>query len=525
MSYPNQVVYGHQFSAQPPLEQQRRSLFYPQTPEQQTSQQLPASSSAFPSSVFTPQPHHYYPQQPAAQLSNNSWSQPSIPASNIGNFEDISPAFKGKAFIYDCMVRALESLSQDGASVKDIFDHVWLNNRAFILARSRDGDTEASRRASTKNTIVNYLSTSPAFDSIGRNRWVLTGKRHGADKRGGKIARSAKRKPQNASYDDYGLTRAGPSSSSSHSSSSGSPSGSSAGNSSSSSPEIGSIPARPERATGQSRTNEAQTIHHGSSAPNANSTRSATTPLPLSNGLIQSSIQASSSATHHTHNPDVHHHQPLLARQEGPIVPALSSHAPPLNLGTSSSVPTGDSNNNNHPRRETFSYGQTVQRTASISSNSNVTSASGHATRRSFDAVPQVLPPRPPRTWHQDILVDPFATPLQTPTLAPVPKSALAAMVPPFMAPPPCQLFQIPSNTSYYETPSVSYPLHQQDSMLPPPSMTPSSSFYAPVSTMEELFAQVDSGHQQQQQVGGAGNSIPLAQQSHPHHQQHQQHH
>ncbi|KAG8894798.1 hypothetical protein FRC00_008426, partial [Tulasnella sp. 408] len=50
------------------------------------------------------------------------------------------------------------------------------------------------------NTIVNYLSTSPAFDSIGRNRWVLTGKKHGIDKRGRKPSRSTKRKPRNSSH-------------------------------------------------------------------------------------------------------------------------------------------------------------------------------------------------------------------------------------------------------------------------------------------------------------------------------------
>ncbi|KAG8948743.1 hypothetical protein FRC04_009354 [Tulasnella sp. 424] len=401
-------------------------------------------------------------------------------------------------FLGSVRSRALESLSPEGASVKEIFDNVWLHNRAFILARSREGDTEASRRSSTKNTIVNYLSTSPAFESIGRNRWVLTGKRHGADKRGGKISRASKRRPRNSSSDEHGGGSAVASASSNSPSSS-----SSAGNSSSSSPEITNLPPRRERP--------------------------ATTPLPLSNGLLQGPTQASSSSTssvlHHTHDPQSHQqHQPQHrhVRQEGPVVSSLSAHAAPLNPGTSCPETVITRDNNNHPQRESFSYGQSAQH----STNANLAPAAptGSGTRRSFDAVPQFLP-RPPRTWHQDML-DPFATPIQTPTTS--------SIIPPCAAPS-GRLFQIPSNMSYYEAPNIpdsadaapaappapaSYMTTRASAttILPPPSI---SSSFCPQSTIEELFAQVDP------QGGCAGNSIPVPQQHYPgqlhHHQHHQQ--
>ncbi|KAG8948745.1 hypothetical protein FRC04_009356 [Tulasnella sp. 424] len=392
------------------------------------------------------------------------------------------------------MVRALESLSPDGASVKEIFDNVWLHNRAFILARSREGDTEASRRASTRNTIINYLSTSPAFENIGRNRWVLTGKRHGIDKRGGRILHSTKRlgRPRNASSDDLrGANAAAPSSSTASCSSP-----SSAGNSSSSSPAISNLPD--ESAPGQ--TDESHNFHLPTSAPFPNNlmtaNRSATAPLLLSNGLTQAPTQASSSSTpsvlHYTHDPELRqHHQPqqYYQIQEGPVLSSLSSHAAPMNPGmiTTKTVVTG------HPQRETFLYGQPAHgSTTNTAGRAVLAPTTGCGRKRSFDAVPQVLPPRPPRTWHRDNL-DPFAKQIQTSTLAPAPTTTSTTTVyPPFTAPS-GRLFQIPSNTSYYEAPNV-----------------PTSA-----STVEQVFAEVD------HQGGCAGNSIAVGQQHfYNHHQQ-----
>ncbi|KAG8919738.1 hypothetical protein FRC01_001141 [Tulasnella sp. 417] len=507
-SYYNQAVYGHQFLGQfQHPAQQRRPLFYPPTPEQPPVQQVTASTSGFPSPVFaTQQPQ--YPPQLAPGLGYWLAQDSHLPAQSLGQFDDISPAFKGKAFIYDCMVRALESLSPDGASVKDIFDHVWLHNRAFILARSRDGDTEAGRRASTKNTIVNYLSTSPAFESIGRNRWVLTGKRHGADKRGGKISRSTKRRPRNSSHDDLGGGSAAvPSSSNS---------------SSASSPDIASRPVRHEVTPSS---NESQNLHLATSATLANNAivanRPATTPLPLSSGLIQGPTPASSSSTssvhhHHTHAPELNQHQPhQQANQAGPIVSALPSHAAPLNPATSGANITITSANTNHPHRESFSYGQPAHQTTTNSTTTTNAAAgaptTGGGTRRSFDAVPQVLPPRPPRTWHPDNF-DPFATPVQL--FAPVPAPAPSATSTSATCPAP-RLFQIPSNMSYYEAPSMlpptpSYVLQENNppnSHLPTPSISTSSFCPTTTPSLEQLFAQVDP------QVGCAGNSVPLVQQ------------
>ncbi|KIO21256.1 hypothetical protein M407DRAFT_29134 [Tulasnella calospora MUT 4182] len=534
--YHNQIVYGHQFSGhfQPPIQQQGRPLFYPPTPEQPPSQQVIASTSTFPSPILATQEPYYY-QQPTSGSNNWLPQQSHHPAQSLGQFDDISPAFKGKAFIYDCMVRALENLSPDGASVKEIFDHVWLHNRAFILARSRDGDTEAGRRASTKNTIVNYLSTSPAFESIGRNRWVLTGKRHGADKRGGKISRSTKRRPRNSSHDDHGGgSAAAPSSSNSSSSSP-----SSVVNSS---PDIPNRPGYHEITPGQPGFNENHNLHFATSATFANNpvvaNRPATTPLPLSNGLIQGPTQASSSSTssvsHHTHGPELHQHQPQQhARREGPIVAFLPSHAAPLEPGMSGTNTTITGVNNSHQQRESFSYGQPARRTPSTTTNATTPAPkTGGGTRRSFDAVPQVLPPLPPRTWHPDNF-DPFATPVQTPAPHPAPNPttiSTSAMIPPCTAPS-GHLFQIPSNMSYYETPSIftyetpsiptpaaptSYALQENNpssTMLPQPSI---SSSYCPPPTLEELFAQVDP------QGGCAGNSIPLVRRT-PHHLDHLQ--
>ncbi|KAG8948744.1 hypothetical protein FRC04_009355 [Tulasnella sp. 424] len=510
--------------------------------------QMVASTSAVP-------PPHYH-QQPLSVCNNLPPQKYHLPAQNLGQFDDISPALTGKAFIYDCMVRALESLSPDGASVKEIFDNVWLHNRAFILARSREGDTESSRRASTRNTIVNYLSTSPAFENIGRNRWVLTGKshgthkRHGTDTRGGKISRSTKRlgRPRNASFDDLrGANAAAPSSTASCSSPS------AAGNSSSSSPAISNLPD--ESAPGQ--TNESHNFHLPTSAPFPNNlmtaNRSATAPLPLSNGLTQASLSSTPSVFHHMRDPELHvHHRPQQhhQRQEGPIVSSLSSHAAPLDLGMISikTVVTG------HPQRENFLYGQPAHGSTNNTAGRTVPApTTGCGRKRSFEAVPQVLPPRPPRTWHPDNL-DPFVKPIQTPNLAPAPTTTSTTTIyPPFTAPS-GRLFQIPSNTSYYEAPSVpTFPpftvpsgrLFQIPSNTsyyeaasvptsarppPPPVLTsytnqehnlcatvllpPSSSCHP--STREQVFTQVD------HQGGWAGNSIPVGQQHYDNHHQQQ---
>ncbi|KAG8927579.1 hypothetical protein FRC01_007233 [Tulasnella sp. 417] len=261
--------------------------------------------------------------------------------------------------------------------------------------------------------------------------------------------------------------------------------------------------------------------------------RPATTPLPLSSGLSQGPAQGSSPSTssvphHHTHAPELNQHQPQQqARQAGPIVSALPSHAAPLKPGMSGANTTITSANNNHPHRESFSYGQPAHRTTTNSTTTTNAAAgaptTGGGTRRSFDAVPQVLPPRPPRTWHPDNF-DPFATPVQIAASVPAPAPTTTSTGADCTAP---RLFQIPSNTSYYETPSIlppaaavqpSYVLQENNppnSLLPPPSI--SSSSFCPTTThsLEELFAQVDP------QVGCAGNSVPLVQQRTSHHHHH----
>ncbi|KAG9043346.1 hypothetical protein FS837_009731 [Tulasnella sp. UAMH 9824] len=385
------------------------------------------------------------------------------------------------------MVRALESLNPEGASVKEIFDHVWLHNRAFILARSRDGETEAGRRSSTKNTIINYLSTSPAFDSVGRNRWIVTGKKHGVDKRGRKFLRSTKRRPQNSSRNDVRDGSGTPSADSNSLISSASSTGTS-------SPDIASRPAYHEITWDQE--NGGYTLDSNATAPLANnpieSHRPAIAPLPLSSTpLAPNDLRLRE-----------HQLQQRGQDREGLIVPPLPSYEAHLSPGMS-----GGAINNNHPQRETLSYKQSAQSTTSIST-TTVALSRGYGPRRIFDAVPPILPPRPPRTLHRDNL-DPFAAPVwgsEPTSTATTPTSTVFSPITPPSAP----LFQIPGNTSYYGAPSVI----TSPSMLPPPynhheshpSPTLSSSSYHP-RTLGQGFAQGDTPGD------GAGTSMAFVRQ------------
>ncbi|KAG9043345.1 hypothetical protein FS837_009730 [Tulasnella sp. UAMH 9824] len=507
--YRIQTAYGHKNQCSQHVQysnphQEQTPLSYPPTLEKPPSQQVMASTSALrlPASTLPP----YYQQQPTS--SSSSWLSQGyqLPVQSLDLFDDISPAFKGKAFIYDCMVRALESLNPEGASVKEIFEHVWVHNRALILARSRDGDTEAGRRASTRSTIVNYLSTSPAFDSIGRNRWVLTGKKHGIDKRGRKSSRSTKRRPRNSSHNslrgesdtvfaDSDLSSSSPSSTAS--------------------PDIPSRPAHHVTTLDQPSMNGSHNRDSNTSATLVNSPivphGPETAPLALSDGLIQGPTQTSALSTSSVPNRlHLREHQVQQRRQDQEgltIVSALPSHEAPFSpgvSGTNTTIP--GATNNTRSQRETLSYGQSAQSATSIST-TTVALARGSGTRRSCDAVPLILPPRPPRTLHPDNL-DPFAVPIWTSSKATT-RPSTSPVFPPFTTP--CgPLFQIPSNTSYYEAPSVTVPsasyTHQESN---PPTTPSSSSFHAP-RALDQRFAQVDP-----QGDDCAGDSIPVAHQHH----------